>query len=122
MFLYIGRLFNKNLKLLFIVYILLITIIIISCNNKEVIALEEYEVTGRITDIESYSLTVASKITLQSESNHIIDYFIRTSLGEFTPSHLRYHMVTGEPVRIFYSVLDNQNIIINIQDYDGLKD
>ena len=122
MFLDIGSLFNRNLRSLLIVYILLITIIFTSCNDKEGSSLEEYETTGRIIDVESYSLTVASKITLQSKNNLIIDYFIQTSLGEFTPGHLRYHMVTGDIVRIFYTVSGNQNVIINIEDYDKVKD
>ena len=122
MFLDIEFFFNRNLKSLLIVYILLITIIFTSCNDKVGSSLEEYETTGRIIDVESYSLTVASKISLQSKNSLIIDYFIQTSLGEFTPSHLRYHMVTGELVRIFYAVSGNQNIIINIEDYDKVKD
>ena len=136
MFLYIEKLFNKNLKLLFIAYILLITIIFISCNDikanglteYEASGLAKYEVTGYVIAIESTNLRSIRKITLQSENNHILDYIALgypindVGFEKFTPSHLRYHMLTGEPVRIVYSVLDNQNIIINIQDYDGLKD
>ena len=35
-----------------------------------------------------------------------------------TPSHIREHMLTGEPVKVFYYVLDDKNIVNHIEDYE----
>jgi hypothetical protein len=108
---------NKNLIFLCSMQFLLVIIIFSNCKYTLEDSREEYQITGRIVDVESYSLTIANKLSLQS-GNVISDYVIEATVGDFTPSHIRNHMLTGDIVKIIYVVSNNQNIIIHIEDYD----
>ena len=107
----------KNSNLFFILVILFSSVSFFNCNDSFMDSTEEYQIIGRIISVESYNLNIAHKITLQSENDLIEEYFIQGYLKEFTPSHLREHMLTGEQVEIGYSILENKNIIIHIEDY-----
>ena len=95
-----------------------ISLYFIACSNNVDATEEEYKAVGRIVDVESYSLKKADKITIHLGDNLIEDYFIKTYLEEFTPSHIREHMLTGEPVKVFYYVLGDKNIVNHIEDYE----
>jgi hypothetical protein len=93
-------------------------ILILSCNDDLEQQSKEYETIGRIIEVQAETLSIANKITLQSEDEIVEDYFIQTYIEEFSPMHLREHMITGDPVKVFYKISDNKNVINHIEDFD----
>ena len=58
---------------------------------------------GRIVDVDARSLVEIESLTIRDESGAAYTLEARgMPLGEFTPSHLREHMVSGAPVEVSY--------------------
>ena len=75
------------------------------------------EVSGLIIDFEARSLTDIDHLTIETEVGQIYELNVGRNLGEFTPSHIRQHMVHGELVEISYFRRDGEYWLRNIRDF-----
>ena len=75
------------------------------------------EVSGLIIDFEARSLTDIDHLTIETAVGQIYELNVGRNLGEFTPSHIRQHMVHGELVEISYFRRDGEYWLRNIQDF-----
>jgi len=111
--------FRDDTKKKYLLIVIFVTwILILSCNDDLEQKSKEYETIGRIIEVQADTLSIANKITLQSKDEIVADYFIQTYIDEFSPTHLREHMITGDPVKVFYKISDNKNVINSIEDFD----
>jgi hypothetical protein len=58
-------------------------------------------VHGQIVDVRPRSLTQTDSILLRTDAGTMLELKASESL-EFTPGHLREHMVFGQPVTVTY--------------------
>ena len=75
------------------------------------------EVSGLIIDFEARSLTDIDHLTIGTAVGQIYELNVGRNLGEFTPSHIRQHMVHGELVEISYFRRDGEYWLRNIRDF-----
>ena len=75
------------------------------------------EVSGLIIDFEARSLTDIDHLTIETAVGQIYELNVGRNLGEFTPSHIRQHMVHGELVEISYFRRDGEYWLRNIRDF-----
>ncbi len=73
-------------------------------------------VHGRITDVQIRSVTEVDSFSLSDAGGETWSF---TALGplEFTPSHLREHMLTGEDVSVRFRRAGGVLIAVGVEDY-----
>ena len=79
---------------------------------------EDYEsVRGLVLDLGAKSLLELESLTIEDESGTRWTFAARGKrLAEFTPSHVREHMVQGLQVTVIFHRQDGELIIDNITD------
>ena len=84
-----------------ILAVLVFAVVLAGCSAtpdsvREVVVGVVTGVTGNLTDIESF-------VVLDSEGNsHLFEPADGMTVNGAPPSHLRDHLVSGEPVRVFF--------------------
>ena len=73
-------------------------------------------VRGLVVGLESKSLTNLYSITLMDQSNREW-YFIARGYQGFSPSHLKQHMLLGDPVLVVFHEDGNDLIVDDIEDW-----
>ena len=74
-------------------------------------------VSGRIVDLSAPSLLELESLTIRGESGETFTLQAGgVALGQFTPSHLREHMVTGQVVVVTYHVDGGRLVLDAISD------
>lgn len=73
------------------------------------------EIRGHIIYIESNSLKNVSELQIQKENEEIIILKPQIYKG-FTPSHLRHHQITSQPLTIRYTINNGILTIISMND------
>jgi hypothetical protein len=58
-------------------------------------------VRGVITDLQVRDIAHADWVTVETETRQVLQFKVADSVG-FPPSHLREHMLFGEPVTVTY--------------------
>ena len=78
---------------------------------------ENHRVIGLITEIKDISLRDINFFKLTDFNGSEFIFHMPQIKREFTPSHLRQHMILGDPVIVTY--VKNNDIweVINIEDY-----
>jgi hypothetical protein len=74
-------------------------------------------IRGRIVDLNARSLLEIESLTIRAESSE--DYTVEAEgvpMGQFTPSHLREHMVSGLVVTVTYHEEDGRLVLDGISD------
>jgi len=72
---------------------------------------------GRIVDVDARSLLEIESLTIRDDSGESYTVEARgLPLGEFTPSHLREHMVSGAVVEVTYHDEDGRLVLDAITD------
>ena len=77
------------------------------------------EATGIVLDVEGSSPVDVRAFTLRAADGETLRFRVGTidvSGGGFTPSHLREHMASAEPVRVVYRVEGDERVAIRLFD------
>ena len=77
---------------------------------------ESLEVRGTILEVDSASIVDLRSLDVQDGSGAKWHFEARRRFVEFTPSHLRQHMVQGLSVTVLYHVEDDTLVIDDITD------
>ena len=73
--------------------------------------------TGMVTSVEARSLLEFESITVADESGVVLDFHAGgRRFGEFTPTHVREHMLLGDPVEVTYRKSGDVLLIVSLQD------
>ena len=80
-----------------------------SCGNGE------QSVQGLITEVQPRSLTEIATLTVRDDGGRLWTFETAGPIG-FTPSHLREHMLTGQPVVVDYEGEGEQLLAVRITD------
>lgn len=78
-------------------------------------------VNGLVAEVYATSLTKTEWFSLEVGSGSMIKVIVNKDLGEFTPSHLRSHMITGEPVEVTFIKKQNGEgtiVAVSVRDYE----
>ena len=70
-------------------------ILLAACGNGE------QTVQGQVTDLQSRSLTEIATLTVQDDAGRLWAFQAEGPIN-YTPSHLREHRLTGQPVTVYY--------------------
>ncbi len=73
-------------------------------------------VHGRITDVQIRSVTEVDSFSLSDATGETWSFTADGPL-EFTPSHLREHMLTGEDVSVRFRRAGDVLIAVSVEDY-----
>ena len=73
-------------------------------------------VHGRMTDVKARSITEADMFSLLDSEGETWSFVAEGPL-EFTPSHLREHMLTGEEVTVRFRRVGEVLIAVGVADY-----
>lgn len=72
---------------------------------------------GFVVDVQESAPFVLKSIKLQSEDGEVRQFLFTDKLYDgFTPSHLREHMLLGDPVSVRYRDNDGILVIVSIKD------
>ena len=71
---------------------------------------------GLVSEVSALSLTTVDWFEIEAETGTVIRFRAEGSLGEFTPSHLRQHMITGQPVFVSFVIKKGEKIAIDVED------
>ena len=73
--------------------------------------------TGTVTGFEAKSLLELESITVANESGEALEFYADgRRFEEFTPAHVREHMVLGDQVEVTYLESGGRLLIVSLQD------
>ncbi len=73
--------------------------------------------TGTVTSFEAKSLLELESITVANESGEQFEFFADgRRFEEFTPAHVREHMVLGDLVEVTYLESGGRLLMVSLQD------
>ncbi len=73
--------------------------------------------TGTVHNYEAKSLLELESITIADRSGERREFFADgLRLEEFTPAHVREHMVLGDPVEVTYRESGDRLLIVSLRD------
>ena len=75
----------------------------------------EQSVQGIITEVQPRSLTEVATLTVRDDAGRLWTFETAGALG-FTPSHLREHMLTGQPVNVDYEDEGERLLAVRVTD------
>ncbi len=84
-------------------------LLLAACGNGE------QSVQGIITDVQPRSLTELATLTVRDDAGQLWTFETDGPVG-FTPSHLREHMLTGQPVVVDYEDKGERLLAVRITD------
>ena len=71
---------------------------------------------GLVSGVSALNLATVNWFEIEAENGIVIRFRAEGSLGEFTPSHLRQHMITGQPVLVSFVIRKGEKIAIKVED------
>ena len=77
--------------------------------------------SGTVTNFSAKSLLELESVTVASETGVVLDFHAGgRRYEEFTPSHVREHMVLGHPVEVIYQRSGDMLLMVSLRDvHDG---
>lgn len=72
-------------------------------------------VRGHVLDVQARSLTEVQSLTLRDSEGGEWIFETVGNVG-FTPSHIREHMMQGEPMTVFYEERNNRLVATRVTD------
>ena len=77
-------------------------------------------IVGVVTDVESGGLNEVSSFDLRTDDGTSYTFEIGDleNAAEFPPGHLREHMATSSPVRVFFEVDGDRLLVTRLEDAD----
>ena len=103
------------------IFLLGLMLLITAC-EENVMEKDFSVVHGLVAEVSARSLTETKWFSLETDGGTTIKVIVETGLGKFTPSHLRSHMITGQPVEVIFAGEENaRNVIVavSVRDYQG---
>ena len=97
---------------------LLLLLIMTSCSLNQEDGHADGSEIGLISEINSKSILEVDWFELESEDLSTKRFYVEDQIKEFTPTHFRYHMITGEFVKVDYREEGGLLIAVNVQDID----
>ena len=91
--------------------------ITLSCDSEGEIQDVSF-VSGYVVNVESLSLKKLKSFELIDQKDRKIFLIVQGDLGKFSPSHMRQHMLIGEPITVKYFVKDGKNIVESVEDLE----
>ena len=91
--------------------------ITLSCDSEGEIQDVSF-VSGYVVNVESLSLKKLKSFELIDQKDRKILLTVQGDLGKFSPSHMRQHMLIGEPITVKYFVKDGKNIVESVEDLE----
>ena len=77
----------------------------------------QFSFTGTVSSFEAKSLLELESIAVASESGSVLTFHADgRRFEEFTPAHVREHMVLGDPVEVIYRQSGEKLLIVSLQD------
>ena len=101
-----------------IYFFLLLLLIMTSCSFNQEDSHADGSEIGLISEINSKSILEVDWFELESEDLSTKRFYVEDQIREFTPTHFRYYMITGEFVKVDYREEDGLFIAVNVQDID----
>ena len=101
-----------------IYFFLLLLLIMTSCSFNQEDSHADGSEIGLISEINSKSILEVDWFELESEDLSTKRFYVEDQIREFTPTHFRYHMITGEFVKGEYREEGGVFIAVNVQDID----
>lgn len=75
----------------------------------------EQSVRGHVLDVQARSLTEVESLTLVDDQGKEWQFQAQGNVG-FTPSHIREHMLLGQPVTVFYREEGEALVAVRVTD------
>jgi|TARA_B100001964_G_C13759985_1_gene391268 hypothetical protein len=97
---------------------LLLIFLIAACSVNQGESGADGAVIGLISEVSSKSLLEIDWFELEMKDLSTKRFFVEDQIKEFTPTHFRYHMVTGEFVEVHFREEGEMLIAINVVDID----
>lgn len=109
---------NKTLLLFGLWPLAVVAIVLGGCNQTAESMDEDYpRFTGTVHNYEAKSLLELESITIADRSGERREFFADgLRLEEFTPAHVREHMVLGDPVEVTYRESGDRLLIVSLRD------
>ena len=99
-------------------FLILLILIMTSCTLNQEDRHADGSLIGLISEINSKSILEVDWFELESEDLSTKKFYVEDQIREFTPTHFRYHMITGEFVKVDYREEGGLLIAVNVQDID----
>ncbi len=93
-------------------------LLIASCSINRGESGADGAVIGLISEVSSKSLSEVNWFDLEMEDLSTTRFFVEDQIKEFTPTHFRYHMITGEFVEVNFREEGEVLIAVNVVDID----
>jgi hypothetical protein len=74
-------------------------------------------IVGRIIDIEAPTIINTKAITVIDQDEKIWTFELESQFAHFNPSHMKYHMINGDLVKVVFQYQSESAIILQITDY-----
>ena len=91
----------------------MVLLIGVNCSGDEA---DRETVHGRVVDVQARSLTEVDTFSLVDGAGETWSFAVEGPL-EFTPSHLREHMLTGDEVQVSFRRVGGVLIAVAVADY-----
>ena len=79
--------------------------------------IEEEYIVGRIINIDAPTISNTKAITVIDINEKIWEFDLESQFEHFTPSHLKYHMINGDLVKVVFYYGSGSAIVLDITDY-----
>ena len=94
----VNKIFMSNsFYTIFVIALLIFT----SCTQSDQ-AQNEKIIEGYVTNVSAANLLTVDWFEIETNSGELMRFEVKGSIGSFTPSHMRQHMLIGDPVVITY--------------------
>ena len=109
---------NKILLLFGMLVLGCVTVAQVGCSDTTDESIEAHRrFTGIVTNLETRTLLEFESITVASEAGAVLDFDAGgRRFEEFTPAHVREHMVLGDLVEVTYRLSGDTLLIISLRD------
>ena len=75
---------------------------------------------GTVTSFEAKTLLELESVTVANESGVVLQFHAGgRRFEEFTPAHVREHMLLGDPVEVTYRLSGDKRLIVSLRDVYG---
>ena len=82
--------------------ILVIALLIFTSCTQSDDTQNEKIIEGYVTNVSAANLLNVDWFEIETKSGKVMRFEVTGSLGSFTPSHMRQHMLIGDPISITY--------------------
>ena len=105
------RMYHKVFQYAFtLMSIVLLALMLASCNAED-----RKSVRGHVVDVQARSLTEVQSLIIQD--NNGTKWTFRTAGNiEFTPSHIKEHMLLGQELSVYYTDRNGHLIVVSVID------